>query len=1396
MNTKILTINFLFILTFLITSCDPISAQSFNVRRYTIEDGIKSNTIFDVDQDTSGKIWLAYENGISSYDGKRWTTHLEHTRPPWVEYNHIAIDEKNQIWIAPRNLSQPVKMFNGIKWYTYNINPREELPNLVFDAFEVISKGNTKLLIGTSRGLIINENQTIKLINKKSGLIGSQVRALKKWGSKIYIATENGISILNGEKFDNSVSNSLPYQHRSIKCIQLVPNINPKEKEPDIYILTEKVLGKISGNGEFSIIANIASLFEGRTRTFIHFDKLDRIYFGNENRKYYYEISTRKVELLSTDKGFLKTGATNILIDQENNLWFSTYRGLEKVTSLNFQNYYAKNGLFEDEVSAIVERGKNSFVLGHNSGITFLNGNQTYTINLEKGYEENTAKPRRVLSVCKDNNGNIYLAASERGLGIINSQNELSWLPNPGKELFFYVCMDKNGEIWTSTALSFYKVINNQLVLQGRLDKTNINIRKLFFDEANNLYVTTRNGLIIYKKGRVANPINYSNDELKNLYSVDELEKGKIILGTTDGLYLLDNGVISKFNPDGFELRDKIFTMLKDKNETWWFGTNDGVVKWTKNKLTRFSIENGLAGRETNRGAFIRDSNGYIWIGTETGLSRYDEKYDFSGYTPRQTEIYFITANDEYIDLKQPITVPYNERYLNFELVTPSFNNEKEIRYRVKLIGFDHNWTEYSDDSRIRYTNLPAGEYYLYAQVKNYSGEWSRVFKSAAIIIQTPFYKAWWFTAILLLLSVLIVRMTSKYFSQKTYSLELEKEVEQRTAELRYSENRLSTFLHNAPNFIFAIDREGKILFVNKTLRVSSPYDLIGKSIYELFPPDEHSTIEAKITFLFDYKQPLQYTNKYVTASGETRIYSSYANPLIIDGQVNEAIVISVDVTEIRQIEETLKNILDKVPLILYKSNHNSEYAATWISENVSSITGYPKEKFLTEKIFWSSKLHPDDKERVLAAFNNITLDKDLNIEYRWKIADENYKWFSDFIVTKESALENNIEYFGIWLDISERKITQIKLENLNTALLGFGTNPNENIAKLIQLSGRELNASFAVYNKIDKGKLELGASWNLPDSFTGCASALNYIVNELVLRNKRKTIFIYDTSEIINDEVREIFVNHKVKTYAGFPITVDNEVRGLLCILFSERCRLTEDDLKFISIIGSAISIEEERKNIIELLKVSLKEKDILLKEVYHRVKNNLQIISSLLFLQSAQIKDKKLLSMFKESQNRVRSMALIHEKLYQSEDLTHINLNDYLRSLIQFLSESYGVGDTIKIKMKIDNLNLDVDKAIPCGLIINELFSNTFKYAFLDQKDKTAFPEICLTLKQSNESIEMIIKDNGIGLPPSINLSDQNATLGIKLVNLLSVQLHGQLSYEFENGAKFTIVFPKSDY
>jgi len=223
--------------------------------------------------------------------------------------------------------------------------------------------------------------------------------------------------------------------------------------------------------------------------------------------------------------------------------------------------------------------------------------------------------------------------------------------------------------------------------------------------------------------------------------------------------------------------------------------------------------------------------------------------------------------------------------------------------------------------------------------------------------------------------------------------------------------------------------------------------------------------------------------------------------------------------------------------------------------------------------------------------------------------------------------------------------------------------------------------------------------------------------------------------------------------------------------------------------ILTIVVEIRKMEKRSEEVIKSSLKEKDTLLRELNHRTKNNMQVISSLLHLQAAVIENDKVREVFKDTQNRIGAMSLVHEKLYKSENLSRIKLRDYIDGLAHALLKSYEKKPgLISLKLDIDDITLPIDTITPCGLIVNELMSNSLKYAFPGDRPgeiKISFHEV------PGDKIELTFGDNGIGLAEDYN---EKKSLGLRLVRRMATkQLDGNLEINSAGGSEFKITFRK---
>lgn len=280
-------------------------------------------------------------------------------------------------------------------------------------------------------------------------------------------------------------------------------------------------------------------------------------------------------------------------------------------------------------------------------------------------------------------------------------------------------------------------------------------------------------------------------------------------------------------------------------------------------------------------------------------------------------------------------------------------------------------------------------------------------------------------------------------------------------------------------------------------------------------------------------------------------------------------------------------------------------------------------------------------------------------------------------------------------------------------------------------------------------------------------------------------------------DEVNEIVSKGKVKKYetysplldSYFSISAFSPARNLYVTLTSDitRQKKVEKSLQEAHDMLE-VKVQERTQELLE----ALEEKEILLKEIQHRVKNNLQLISSLLNLQIPYIDHEKSAELFKESQNRVRSIAMVHDKIYQSKCLDKIDFADYIRNIVSTLFQVYNVNqEKITFELEMDDLSLNIETCIPCGLIITELLTNSIKHAFPEDLEG----RIMIVLNYVDEKISLKIMDNGIGLPDWVNHENPDS-FGLQLVNLLVNQLRGTIELQSKKGTEIIINFEELNY
>ena len=455
----------------------------------------------------------------------------------------------------------------------------------------------------------------------------------------------------------------------------------------------------------------------------------------------------------------------------------------------------------------------------------------------------------------------------------------------------------------------------------------------------------------------------------------------------------------------------------------------------------------------------------------------------------------------------------------------------------------------------------------------------------------------------------------------------------------------------------------------------------------------------------------------------------------------------------LRESEEKFHQVVENIEQVFWMTNIYLDHI-DYISPAYEKVWGRSCQSLYEHPKSWFEAILSEDRAIVISKREQQITGESVDIEYRITHTDGSIHWIWDrgFVVKNEQGEVCRLG--GIAADITARKEAEEASQRARERLQ----------AVLYAVPG--FVAWFSEDLKYQGVNGHLAATFGLnPEDFAG-----KYIG----FQNK-----IADFSEFIH----QFMASSELTATQILNTQINGYTRNYLTVIQKYQ--------QGKAAVSVGIDITERQQAEIQI-KTSLKEKEVLLKEIHHRVKNNLQIVSSLLKLQSKYIKDEAVMTLFNESHNRIRSMALIHEKLYQSQNLVQINVYEYIPELVNNLFRSYNIYTSrINLKLEIDDIYLDIDTAIPCGLIINELISNCLKYAF----QVSLNGEILIKYQLLNNNDVLIeVTDNGIGLPENFSI-ENSASLGLKLVSNLTDQINGKLEVnsEINQGTTFKIIFKK---
>jgi PAS domain S-box-containing protein len=654
-------------------------------------------------------------------------------------------------------------------------------------------------------------------------------------------------------------------------------------------------------------------------------------------------------------------------------------------------------------------------------------------------------------------------------------------------------------------------------------------------------------------------------------------------------------------------------------------------------------------------------------------------------------------------------------------------------------------------------------------------------------------------------------------------------------AALQKSEEKFRNLFDDAPIAIgLASVRDYQMIKVNEAYRQMLGYsdsELATMTFTQLTYSEDLEAELEQVKQLVDGNIPrLQMEKRLIKKNGEL-VWVNLTVTLIRDGDglplYSMAAIEDISYRkraemELQQLKERLQFLLASNPAVIFTAAPTEDFCTTYISDNVKAIVGYDRQEVLADSNFWSSRIHPEDRPQFIVNFSALSEGKNCICEYRFLHKDGMYRWLR----TEQKLLVDSkgipLEIIGYAADISNSKHAEIawrhqfEQERLVEAIarrvrqsLQLEEILNTTVAELQQVL---LADRVLVYQLLP----EIGGRVMAEAVAEGCSPLVNRCFGEEVFPAQNYQLYLQGRicalSELDNPSIAPCMVEFmkeiEVSAKLVVPIVQDSKLWGLLIAHQCDEPRQWQEwEMNlFQQLVNQlAIAIQQsllyqqlqaelsDRKQAEANLKNSLKEKEILLKEIHHRVKNNLCVVASLLELQSNTVAEPKIAKMFEESQNRLYSMALIHEKLYRSTNLAQINFGEYLEDLVTNLFHSYNISDNrILLQVIAEPISLNIETATPCGLIANELVSNTLKHAFPHGTSGTVSVECYQT---GDREIHLFVKDNGIGFPQNLDFRKTNS-MGFQVVCTLTEQLEGTIELFRQTGTDFYLRFNELNY
>ncbi len=895
-----------------------LSAQQFIARHYTVDDGLPSGVVRAIQQGPDGELWFATRSGVARYDGSAWSVYNLGHGFRAADQVALAWDAAGVLWSLATQEPFDLYRFDGEAWHAEQ-GPGAAASGRTPTAFCTIETPHgPDFLVGTDDGLYHRSGGSWRHWSVASGLPHPRVVGVDATEHAIVVATTGGLATFEGQHFApvgpavlpgplTAFARENPSTQKSVGVVQ-----------PRWWLAGPGWLGTWRPGGVLELMEPAGSSSLQATQVSLLPDQRGGAFVVRDGVLTW----TRPAREQAGDGKLLSSLEMRVedpramYLDRENNLWIARRGGVSKLVRRPFTRLASRDGLLDDEVTAIVERADGTLVFGHPGGLTMVaeDGNIATrswgaTVNLEE----------HVWALAENDYGELLIAGGRNGLGRMGVDDTLRWY---GAESGLFdsvtaVAVDSIGGLWIGTERGLYRDTGQHRFVAVGGEAGSAHIRSVLTGSSGSVVLSTARGLMVLGASGVAHYKCRAPAGCDSLFSALETPDGGYWVGTSAGLYqTAPDALVPTVSP---AIGRPVYSVFRDAADRVWFGTDNGVLQWDGKTLRSFTTRDGLAGRETNRAAWLVDRRGRVWVGTEGGASVLREgAFGKPGVAPLVMLDHLTVAAGEPQPLSEPNRFRYDENDLTFRVRAVSMIDEPGNRVASKLEGFDDGWSVHPAGRavEVRYTNLSPGRYRFSAKASNTDGVWSDQQKSADIVIAKPFWLETWFHLVTAVLLGSLAFSARRLVSNSRYARRLEQEVEERVAEVFTEKERLAVTLRNIDDGVLTTDAEGAVIFLNpvaQELVGYRPGAAIGRPLSEVMvlrmPIGDHQVYDP---FKLLVARDIEALERPVTVElsplvGEPRLVEVSGSPIVASRSQFAGLVLAFrDITERQRIDQEL----------------------------------------------------------------------------------------------------------------------------------------------------------------------------------------------------------------------------------------------------------------------------------------------------------------------------------------------------------------------------------------------------------------------------------------------------------------------------------------------------------